>query len=133
MATANPTTPKQNQYLNDPENTFGEIIGASIGLGGARAADAVRYSTLVPQNVEAAEAMLRRLDDLKSQVFLIQKTLSKLTWIGAQNEQVRKEMEPEIYGVGLSMHYLTQLAESADFERDEIMFVLRDADVKAIQ
>lgn len=132
MATANPTTPKKNQYLNDPENTFGEIIGASIGLGGARAADAVRYSTLVPQNVEAAEAMLRRLDELKSQVFLIQKTLSKLTWIGAQNEQVRKEMESEIYGIGLSQHYLTQLAESADFERDEIMFVLRDAS-KAIQ
>lgn len=133
MADANPTTPKKNQYLNNPERILTDLIGAGLCLGGARTDEAMRYRTLIPHNIAAAEAMLRRLADFKSQIFLVSEVLSKLTWVAAQNEEVRREMADDIYGLGMAQHYLTRLVENADFEHEEIAFVLRESTAVPIQ
>ena len=124
-----PITKPNNKYLHNPNYALPELCNAAFGLGGAKMDAPFLIERLVPGNIEAARAMVRRLGDLKSEVFFCSETLSKLGWIASQNDEVRREIADDAYSINMSLHYLTRLASSVDDLQHELAYALATAKV----
>ena len=127
MAESNNTVdgalPRDNPYLTHPGDILGEIIQAARALGAASRPGTTLTSQLVRGDVQAAEALMRRCDDLRRETLDHLEAIGNFMWHAAEGPAQKHDPLDDrrlIYNLGMVVERLTRLAQSADFEHGDL-------------